>query len=70
VVTLKEITMTLIAENQEVKIYRHNTVGGRINVYQFKNGELSFGTEKTSILNRFEKTQVYKAICRVLTHKI
>lgn len=32
--------MTLIAENQEVKIYRHNTVGGRINVYQFKNGEL------------------------------
>lgn len=60
----------LIAENQEVKIYRHNTVGGRISVYQFKNGELSFGAEKISILNRFEKTQVYKAICRVLTHKI
>lgn len=60
----------LIAENQEVKIYRHNTVGGRINVYQFKNGELSFGAEKISTLNRFEKTQVYKAICRVLTHKI
>ena len=62
--------MTLIAENQEVKIYRHNTVGGRINVYQFKNGELSFGTQKTVRLNRFEKTQVYKAICKVLTHKI
>lgn len=26
----------LIAENQEVKIYQHNTVGGRISVYQFK----------------------------------
>lgn len=26
----------LIAENQEVKIYRHNTVGGRINIYQFR----------------------------------
>lgn len=60
----------LIAENQEVKIYRHNTVGGRINIYQFRNGELTFGTEKISILNRFEKTQVYKAICRVLTHKM
>lgn len=62
--------MTLIAENREVKIYRHDTVGGRINVYQFKNGELSFGADKASTLNRFEKTQVYKAICRVLTHKI
>nr|DAI70903.1 MAG TPA: hypothetical protein [Caudoviricetes sp.] len=60
----------LIAENQEVKIYRHNTVGGRINVYQFRNGELSFGAEKASVLNRFEKTQVYERICRVLTHKI
>lgn len=62
--------MTLIAENREVKIYRHNTVSGRIIIYQFKNGELSFGAEKISTLNRFEKTQVYKAICRVLTHKI
>ncbi len=61
--------MTLIAENQEVKIYRHNTVGGQINVYQFRNGEISFGAEKTSILNRFEKTHVYEMICRVLTHK-
>lgn len=25
--------MTLIAENQEVKIYHHNTVSGQINVY-------------------------------------
>lgn len=64
------MTMTLIAENQEVKIYRHNTVGGQINVYQFRNGELTFGAEKTSILNRFEKTHVYEMICRVLTHKI
>lgn len=62
--------MILIAENREVKIYRHDTVGRRINVYQFKNGELSFGADKASTLNRFEKTQVYKAICRVLTHKI
>lgn len=62
--------ITLIAENQEVKIYRHKTVGGQINVYQFRNGEISFGAEKTSILNRFEKTQVYEMICRVLTHKI
>ena len=61
--------MTLIAENQEVKIYRHDTVGGRINVYQFRNGELTFGAEKTSILNKFEKTHVYKTICRILTHK-
>lgn len=57
----------LIAENQEVKIYRHNTVGGRINVYQFKNGELMFGSEKIMVLNRFEKTHVYETICRVLT---
>ena len=64
------MTMTLIAENQEVKIYQHNTVSGLIIVYQFKNGELSFGADKASILNRFEKTQIYKAICRVLTHKI
>ena len=62
--------ITLIAENQEVKVYQHNTVGGRISVYQFRNGELTFGAEKTSILNRFEKTQVYEMICRVLTHKI
>lgn len=60
----------LITENQEVKIYRHNTVGGQINVYQFKNGELSFGAEKASTLNRFEKTYAYEMICRVLTHKI
>ena len=62
--------ITLIAETSEVRIYQHNTVGGRINVYQFKNGELTFGAEKASILNRFEKTQIYKAICRALTHKI
>ena len=62
--------MTLIAENQEVKIYQHNTVSGLIIVYQFKNGKLSFGADKASTLNRFEKTQVYKAICKVLTHKI
>ena len=62
--------MTLIAENQEVKIYQHNTVSGLIIVYQFKNGELSFGADKASTTLRFEKTQVYKAICRVLTHKI
>lgn len=62
--------MILIAENQEVKIYQHNTVGGRISVYQFKNGELTFGAEKASVLNRFEKTQAYEIICKVLTHKI
>ena len=62
--------MTLIAENQEVKIYQHNTASGLIIVYLFKNGELSFGADKASTLNRFEKTQVYKAICKVLTHKI
>lgn len=62
--------MILIAENQKVKVYRHNTVGGRISVYQFKNGELTFGAEKASVLNRFERTQAYKMICRVLTHKI
>ena len=67
-VTIKEMTMTLIAENQEVKIYQHNTVGGRINVYQFRNGKLSFGAEKTSILNRFEKTQVYKRICMAINY--
>ena len=61
--------MILIAENREVKIYRHNTVGGQINVYQFRNGEITFGAEKTSILNRFEKTHVYEMICKVLTHK-
>lgn len=61
--------MTLIAENQEVKIYRHNTIGGQINVYQLRNGEISLGAEKTSILNRFEKNHVYEMICRVLTHK-
>lgn len=60
----------LIAENQEVKIYQHNAVGGQITVYQFKNGELIYGAEKASVLNRFEKTQVYKTICRVLTYKI
>lgn len=62
------MTMTLIAENQEVKVYQHNTVGGQINVYQFRNGELTFGAEKASVLNRFEKTQVYKRICKVLTY--
>lgn len=64
------MTMTLIAENQDIKIYRHNTVDGQITIYQFKNGKLTFGAEKASILNRFEKTLVYKAICKVLTHKI
>ena len=64
------MTMTLIAENQEVKIYRYNAEDGHITIYQFKSGELTFGADKASILNRFEKTQVYEAICRVLTHKI
>ena len=59
--------MILIAENQEVKVYQHNTVGGRISVYQFRNGELTFGAEKTSILNRFEKAHEYETICRILT---
>lgn len=59
----------LIAENQEVRIYQHNTVSGIINVYQFKNGEISFGADNITVLNRFEKTQVYERICRVLTHK-
>lgn len=59
----------LIAVNQEVRIYRHITVGGRINVYQFKNGEISFGADNITVLNRFEKTQIYDRICRVLTHK-
>ena len=62
--------LELIAGNQEVRIYRYNTVGGWINVYQFKNCELAFGAEKVSILNRFEKTHVYDRVCRVLTHKI
>lgn len=61
--------MTLIAENQDVKVYRHNAVGGQITIYLFKSGELTFGADKASILNRFEKTQVYKAICRVLRKK-
>lgn len=60
--------MILIAENQEVKVYQHNTVGGQINVYLFRNGELTFGAEKASVLNRFERTQVYKRICKVLTY--
>ena len=64
------MTMTLIAENQEVKINQNKTLDGRIKEYQFRNGKLSFGAEKTSILNRFEKTHVYEMICRVLTHKI
>lgn len=59
--------MILIAENQEIKVYQHNTVGGQINVYQFKNGELTFGAEKPSVLNRFEKTHVYEMICKILT---
>lgn len=62
------MTMTLIAENQEVKIYHHKTVGGWINVYQFRNGELMFGSKKVSVLNRFEKTQVYKRICMAINY--
>jgi len=62
--------MTLIAENQDIKVYRHNAAGGQITIYQFRNGELTFGAEKVSVLNRFEKTHVYEMICRVLTHKI
>lgn len=63
------VMIELIAENQEVKIYRHNIVGGQINVYQFKNSELMFGSKKITVLNRFEKTRVYERICKVLTHK-
>lgn len=62
------VMIELIAENQEVKVYRYNTVGGQIDVYLFRNGELTFGAEKASVLNRFEKTQVYERICRILTH--
>ena len=62
--------MTLIAETHEVRIYQHDTVGGRINVYHSKNGELTFGAESAAVLNRFQKTQAYEAICRVLTHEI
>lgn len=61
--------LQLMAENQAVKIYRHNTVGGLINVYRFNNGELTFGADKASVLNRFEGTQVYATICRILSHK-
>lgn len=56
------VMIELIAENKEVRIYRHKTVGGRINVYQFKNGEISFGADNITVLNRFEKTQVYERI--------
>lgn len=35
------MTMTLIAENQEVKIYRYNAEDGQITIYQFKSGELT-----------------------------
>lgn len=62
------MTMTLIAENQNIKIYRHNTVGGQITIYQFKNGELTFGAEKASVLNKFEKTHIYEMICIALIH--
>lgn len=62
--------MVLIAENQEVKIYRYNAEDGQITIYQFKSGELTFGADKVSILNRFEKTHVYDRVCKVLTHKI
>lgn len=64
------MTMVLIAENQEVKIYRYNAEDGQITIYQFKSGELTFGADKVSILNRFEKTHVYDRVCKVLTHKI
>lgn len=64
------VMITLIAETQDVKVYQHNTIDGRISVYQLNNGELIFGAEKASVLNRFEQTQVYETICRVLTHKI
>lgn len=59
----------LICSDQRVNIYRHNTVDGQINIYQFRNGEIIFGAERISTLNRFEKTQIYKNICKVLTHK-
>lgn len=58
-----------ICGDHHVNIYRHNTAGGQINIYQFRNGELSFGAENVSVLNRFEKTQTYKKICKMLTHK-
>lgn len=59
----------LIFSDQQVSIYQHDAVEGRINVYQYKNGELSFGAERISILNRFEKTLAYKNICKSLTHR-
>lgn len=62
--------MKFIYSDQQVTIYQYSTIGVQINIYQFRNGELTFGAEKISILNRFEKTQVYKAICRLLTHKV
>lgn len=59
----------LICSDQRVNIYRHNTVGGQIYIYQFRNGEITFGSESTSVLNRFEKTAAYRKICKVLIHK-
>lgn len=60
----------LIFEDHNVKLYHHNTIGGMINVYHFKTGEVMFGAEKITVLNRFYKTHVCKSIYRVLTHKI
>lgn len=61
--------MKLIYSDQQVSIYQHDAFEGRINIYQYRNGELSFGAERISILNRFEKTHAYKNICKSLTRK-
>lgn len=61
--------MKLIYNDQRLSIYQHDAIEGRINIYHFRNGEITFGAENVSILNRFEKTWTYGEICKVLTHK-
>lgn len=55
--------MKLIIKTPSMKVYTHKTVGGSITIYHHANGDIVFGAKNAKVLNRFERTRVYKKLC-------
>lgn len=55
--------MKQIINTPSLKVYTHKTIGGSITIYRHANGDIMFGAKNAKVLNRFEKTRVYKKIC-------
>ena len=55
--------MKLMIKTPSMKVYTHKTEGGSITIYHHANGDIVFGAKNAKVLNRFERTRVYKKLC-------